>query len=330
MKNKTVKFLSILLSVCMLGTSSAGAAEFSSGPMAVEEVPAQNEIPNTETSDAANADTQSRQEDSSDQSEALTDQDSTEKSEEDAFDTGEETFSDSDENEVQEFSAEEEIPEVEEEVVAGPVDTTLEARMKDSAVEADIEADPNVKTTCNVYTGNSVEAQDYDMYGHRISSYLTTSPDGGLMRVQAGAIDDKVLVEYYDNSYNIQQTVTVPLALPLFGAFYESSNNYYILTGQNNDSQDDNKAVYCVTKYSKDWEVQGSCSLTSSTQGINTVHPFENGSARMTMNGNYLYVRTCRTMYAVARQNHQSNLTFSIKFHSSTSPNNASYSSHSR
>ena len=312
MKNKTVKSLSILLSVCMLGTSSAGAAEFSSGPMAVEEVPAQNEITNTETSDAANADTQSGQEDSSDQSEALTDQDSTEKSEEDAFDTGEETFSDSDENEVQEFSAEEEIPEVEEEVVAGPVDITLEARMKDSAVEADIEADPNVKTTCNVYTGNSVEAQDYDMYGHRISSYLTTSPDGGLMRVQAGAIDDKVLVEYYDNSYNIQRTVTVPLALPLFGAFYESSNNYYILTGQNNDSQDDNKAVYCVTKYSKDWEVQGSCSLTSSTQGINTVHPFENGSARMTMNGNYLYVRTCRTMYAVARQNHQSNLTFSI------------------
>lgn len=103
--------------------------------------------------------------------------------------------------------------------MAGPVDPTLEARMKDSAVEADIEADPNVKTTCNVYTGNSVEAQDYDMYGHRISSYLTTSPDGGLMRVQAGAIDGKVLVEYYDNSYNIQRTVTVPLALPLFGAF---------------------------------------------------------------------------------------------------------------
>lgn len=313
MKNKTVKSLSILLSVCMLGTSSAGAAEFSSGPMAVEEVPAQNEIPNTETSDAANTDTQSGQEDSSDQSEVLTDQDSTEKSEEEAFGTGDEIFSDTDENEVQEFSAEEEIPEVEEEVVAGPVDTTLEARMKNSAVEADIEADPNVKTTCNVYTGNSVEAQDYDMYGHRISSYLTTSP-GGLMRVQAGAIDDKVLVEYYDNSYNIQQTVTVPLALPLFGAFYESGSNYYILTGQNNDDQDKSREVYRVTKYSKNWKVQGYCSLTSNTEGINTVHPFEDGSARMTMNGNYLYVRTCRTMYknVVDGRNHQSNLTFSI------------------
>ena len=291
MKNKTVKSLSIILSVCMLGTSSASAAEFSSGPASVEEVPVQEET-----------------------GEELTDQDSTEESEEDAFGTGEEKFSDTDESEMEEFSSEEEIPGVDEEVVAGPVDNTLEARMKDSAVEADIEADPNVKTTCNVYTGNSVEAQDYDMYGHRISSYLTTSPDGGLMRVQAGAISDKVLVEYYDNSYNIQRTVTVPLALPLFGAFYESGSNYYILTGQNNDDQDKSREVYRVTKYSKNWEVQGYCSLTSNTEGINTVHPFEDGSARMTMNGNYLYVRTCRTMYknVVDGRNHQSNLTFSI------------------
>lgn len=291
MKNKTVKSLSIILSVCMLGTSSASAAEFSSGPASVEEVPVQEET-----------------------GEELTDQDSTEESEEDAFGTGEEKFSDTDESEMEEFSSEEEIPGVDEEVVAGPVDNTLEARMKDSAVEADIEADPNVKTTCNVYTGNSVEAQDYNMYGHRISSYLTTSPDGGLMRVQAGAISDKVLVEYYDNSYNIQRTVTVPLALPLFGAFYESGSNYYILTGQNNDDQDKSREVYCVTKYSKNWEVQGYCSLTSNTEGINTVHPFEDGSARMTMNGNYLYVRTCRTMYknVVDGRNHQSNLTFSI------------------
>ena len=314
MKNNTVKSLSILLSVCMLGTSAVSAAEFSSGPATIETAPAQVEIPDAvnEDTDAANTETQNIQEDTIDPAGTLTDQNSTEKSEEEAFGTGEETFSDEEKNE--EFSSEEEIPEAEEEVVAGPVDPTLEARMKDSAVEADIEADPNVKTTCNVYTGNSVEAQDYDMYGHRISSYLTTSPDGGLMRVQAGAIDGKVLVEYYDNSYNIQRTVTVPLALPLFGAFYESGSNYYILTGQNNDSQDDNKEVYRVTKYSKDWKVQGSCSLTSSTKGINTVHPFEDGSARMTMNGNYLYVRTCRTMYAYAvdGRNHQSNLTFSI------------------
>ena len=38
MKNKTVKSLSILLSVCMLGTSSAGAAEFSVDSEKIESV----------------------------------------------------------------------------------------------------------------------------------------------------------------------------------------------------------------------------------------------------------------------------------------------------
>ena len=80
MKNKTVKSLSIILSVCMLGTSSASAAEFSSGPASVEEVPVQEET-----------------------GEELTDQDSTEESEEDAFGTGEEKFSDTDERKMEEI-----------------------------------------------------------------------------------------------------------------------------------------------------------------------------------------------------------------------------------
>ena len=78
MKNKTVKSLSILLSVCMLGTSSAGAAEFSSGPAAVEEIPAQTESPDADTQ---SAEIQSVQGDSIDLAGNLTDQNSTEKSE---------------------------------------------------------------------------------------------------------------------------------------------------------------------------------------------------------------------------------------------------------
>ena len=81
------------------------------------------------------------------------------------------------------------------------------------------------------------------------------------MRVQFGVLRNQVLVEYYDTSYNIKETVTVPQALPVFGGFYESNNNYYILTGQDNESKSDSAEVYRVTKYSKDWKVQGSASL---------------------------------------------------------------------
>lgn len=51
--------------------------------------------------------------------------------------------------------------------------------------------------------------------------------------------------------------MTVPLALPKYGAFYESGNHYYILTGQDNPDNNDAVEVYRVTKYSKDWKVQG-------------------------------------------------------------------------
>ena len=81
------------------------------------------------------------------------------------------------------------------------------------------------------------------------------------MRVQFGAVDGSTLVEYYDTDYNIQKTVTVPLALPKYGAFYESGNHYYILTGQDNPDNNDAVEVFRVTKYSKDWKVQGTASL---------------------------------------------------------------------
>lgn len=122
MKNNTVKSLSILLSVCMLGTSAVSAAEFSSGPATIETAPAQVEIPDAvnEDTDAANTETQNIQEDTIDPAELSQIRTAQKKAKKEAFGTGEETFSDEEKNE--EFSSEEEIPEAEEEVVAGPVD----------------------------------------------------------------------------------------------------------------------------------------------------------------------------------------------------------------
>lgn len=203
-----------------------------------------------------------------------------------------------------EFSADEETDEIPEAQDPGSIDSTLAARYKNAVVEAKLEADPNMKTTCKVYNGSNLENQDYSTFGSCIDSYECTSPDGGIMRVQFGAVDGKTLVEYYDTDYNIQKTVTVPLALPKYGAFYESGNYYYILTGQDNPDNNDAVEVYRVTKYSKDWKVQGAASLC----GENTKKPFDFGSARMTMNGNILYVRTCHVMYG----GHQANVTFSV------------------
>lgn len=280
MKNKMVKALSIMMSLCMLGGSGVQAAEFSSGTETVNEVP--------ETSETVEF------------AEDTTEADDTA----DVFNAQEDAEPFSDAETPDEFSADEEVDEIPEAQDPGSIDSTLAARYKNAVVEAELEADPNVKTTCKVYNGSNLENQDYSTFGSCIDSYECTSPDGGIMRVQFGAVDGKTLVEYYDTDYNIQKTVTVPLALPKYGAFYESGNYYYILTGQDNPDNNDAVEVYRVTKYSKDWKVQGSASL----YGENTKKAFDFGSARMTMNGNILYVRTCHVMYG----GHQANVTFSV------------------
>ena len=289
MKNKVVKCLSIMLSLCMLGSSAAEAAEFSSGVENVAEVPETTEVPENAQAGGTSGISGGESE-LSEEGEVFSEQ------------KEEEPFSDSDQ--VAEFSADEGTDEIPEAQDPGSIDSTLVARYKNAVVEAELEADPNVKTTCKVYNGSNLENQDYSTFGSCIDSYEGTSPDGGIMRVQFGAVDGKTLVEYYDTDYNIQKTVTVPLALPKYGAFYESGNHYYILTGQDNPDNNDAVEVYRVTKYSKDWKVQGSASL----YGENTKKAFDFGSARMTMNGNILYVRTCHVMYG----GHQANVTFSV------------------
>ncbi|MFR6137306.1 MAG: hypothetical protein ACLUI0_12055 [Blautia massiliensis (ex Durand et al. 2017)] len=77
-----------------------------------------------------------------------------------------------------------------------------------------------------------------------------------LMRVQSGAIDGKILIEYYDSGYNLKKTMTLDLPLPEFGGFYETNDNYYILTGQ---EQSPNKTT--VKKFTVSANIQKPGSL---------------------------------------------------------------------
>ncbi len=283
MKNRTLKSLSVLLSICMLGTSPVSATDFSDGSDF------------TEDSTQTQTDTTVAAADSADNFSADDATDDTT-----AFDSEDEIFTDEETN--SEFSSDE--VETEEAPVAGGLENSISTHFNYSIVEADIENDPSLKTICDTYKGSNLESQDYEAWATTIDSYLTTSPDGNLMRVQAGALDGKLLIEYYDTSYNFKRAMTLDLSLPIFGAFYESNDNYYVLTGQNNPDHNDSVETYRVTKYSKDWKAQGSCSLF----GANTAQPFAFGTARMMVSGNYLYVRTCHVMY----NGHQANVTFSV------------------
>ena len=170
-------------------------------------------------------------------------------------------------------------------------------------------------TQCVAYSGSNVNAQNYAQWSDTVKSYLTVCDNGNYMRVQAGAIEGKLLVEYYNSDFEPLSTKLIDNELPIFGAFYDSGNNYYVLSGQENPKQNDSLEVFRITKYDKNWNRIKSCSL----YGANTTVPFDAGSARMTHSGDHLLVRTCHEMYKSSDgNNHQSNVTIEVDMPSMT------------
>ena len=171
-----------------------------------------------------------------------------------------------------------------------------------------------VKTQCTTYNGNNIGAQDYtgkqsDYYPGPMKSYLVAQKDGTFMRVQYGSQIEGLLVEYYDKDYNITDMKMIQQELPIFGGFYATDSNYYVVTGQKNTEENNNVEVYRITKYDKQWNRINTASL----KGANTTTPFDAGSCRMDMSGKYLLIRTCHEMYKYTDGKiHQANVTIQI------------------
>ena len=178
-----------------------------------------------------------------------------------------------------------------------PADTFLSAAAASDVTE--------VRGQCASYEGTNAGAQSYDRWSKVINSYLFADGEGYL-RVQGDAISGKLLAEYYSADFTLQKSVAVNLDLPIFGGFYSAGDSYYVLTGQNNKSENNSTEVFRITKYDKNWKRLGSSGL----YGANTTKPFDAGTARFTQSGKYLLVRTSHEMYTTDDGiNHQSNVT---------------------
>lgn len=166
-----------------------------------------------------------------------------------------------------------------------------------------------VTTQCTTYSGSNINAQNYPYnWSTTVKSYLTATNDG-YMRVQSNASTNGYLVEYYDADYNFQKSKVIPVELPIWGAFYETEDNYYILSGQSNSNESDEIEVYRITQYDKHWNRIKSCGL----KGANTYIPFAAGSARMAHSGNQLVILTCHEMYASSDgAHHQASVTIQV------------------
>lgn len=157
----------------------------------------------------------------------------------------------------------------------------------------------------------------YNQWGwaEPVSSYLYVREDGNLTRVErlvssSIVVGHEVVVEDYDENFQLQTSRFLTPGLPEWGGFFAGQDYNFIISGQFNTQEDDDRAVFMVEKYSKDWELLGSAQL----RGANTTWPFRLGSLRCAEYGGYLYVYTCHKMYASRdKLDRQSNLMFCVR-----------------
>lgn len=140
-----------------------------------------------------------------------------------------------------------------------------------------------------------------------VSSYLEQKKDGTYERVEA--CEGEVYVEQYSEDFTFVGSQKIEMPLPLFGGYFSGENYNFLVFGQENADEDDALEILRVIKYDKDWNEQGSASIS----GINTTIPFWGGSLRMTETDDILYIHTCHQMYqSDDGLNHQANMTFAL------------------
>ena len=141
-----------------------------------------------------------------------------------------------------------------------------------------------------------------------IQSNVFDNGDGTFTVVDADEENETVNIAIYDSgSFQTVSTKTIDFELPLFGGFYSGEKYNYILFGQNNEEENDNKEVIRIVKYDKNFKYINAGSVYGSE--AYTINPFYHTSS-IAENGNELVVHTGRKRYTTEDGlNHQSQLT---------------------
>ncbi|MBO4415083.1 MAG: hypothetical protein J5824_03775, partial [Lachnospiraceae bacterium] len=174
-----------------------------------------------------------------------------------------------------------------------------------------------------IYLSSNSSFNDYRTWSYPVFSYLYKE-DGYFWRVEVGTNgyryenDGNVYVEKYDGSLKLAGHSVISFGSSLYwGGFYHGLKYNFIIVGDRNKEEDDNKTVIRIIKYDKQWNQLGSVDL----KGANTTVPFDAGSLRCAEANGYLFVTTSHERYTTSDgKNHQSNMSFSIDEESMTMP----------
>ncbi len=166
-------------------------------------------------------------------------------------------------------------------------------------------------------------------YGENLYYYES----GGRLYIVRRSENLKIYAVTSDMQIKFQKTVKLG-KYDRWGGFYQGTDGkFYVAIGYNNYKESKTKTVIKVIQYSGNWKKQKIALIKGNVenefQGI--YEPFAAGACRMDMQGDALYVHTCRTMFALADGlHHQSNISFAIDTKTmKVRTSNDSYVSHS-
>ena len=155
---------------------------------------------------------------------------------------------------------------------------------------------------------SNLGGQNYVAASATMKSYLYQREDGNFTRVEA--VDGKVIIEVYDQDFQLLTSKSAAMELDTFGGFYAGQGYNFLVFGGNNSAESSSQEVVRVVKYSKDWERLGQASLT----GANTETPFRSGSLRCAEYSGMLYIITSHRMFKSSDGlNHQANMILAVR-----------------
>ena len=143
-----------------------------------------------------------------------------------------------------------------------------------------------------------------------IENYIVNDNDGTFYSLYKKSPNSNyIYIDTYDSkTYKLLNTQKVEAELDLFGGFYSGEKYNYIVFGQENREENDNKEVIRIVKYDKQFNRIDECSIKGGESF--TINPFYASTLRMAENENELTVHTSRERYLTDDGlNHQSQLT---------------------
>lgn len=131
----------------------------------------------------------------------------------------------------------------------------------------------------------------------QVCSNLVVNSDGTFSRIEK-ITEGTITVENYSSDFVLLSSKTLPLNLPRYIGFYFGEKYNFVISGQRNDEEVDDREVVNITVYNKAWEKVNSVGITakdSSDAGTRLVY---GENARFGEKDGMFYIHAERLRYA--------------------------------